>query len=228
MAVVASPAAMRWGSWNCGGKKAAISSLESCDANSSMKARLALLTSDLTPRACVMIESEKAERIKSTRTGSLARLRNSFRPSQRMLEGRLMLFLLAGQARDAQTDEDRDEGGQGEGVPQQAVGPQALGEGTNTGVHVVGGWPHGPKDPGAAVQGRDRLKQTRELGGRQDREDRGDEDGGHLARGERGDEHADGRGGRHVKQRADREHPTAALERDPEDNDRDQQQHRVI
>ncbi len=60
MADVASPGAMRWGGWNCGGKNEANSSLESCDWSSSMKARLALLTSDLTPRACVMIESEKA------------------------------------------------------------------------------------------------------------------------------------------------------------------------
>ena len=37
-----------------------------------------------------------------------------------------MLFLLALQARDAQADEDRDEGGQGEGVHQQAVGPRPL------------------------------------------------------------------------------------------------------
>ena len=50
-----------------------------------MKARLALLTSDLTPRACEMIASVNAYRMKATSTGSLARLRNSFRPSQSML-----------------------------------------------------------------------------------------------------------------------------------------------
>ena len=54
----------------------------------------------------------------TTSTGSLARLRSSFRPSQKMLESRFMLSLLPWQARDTQSDEDRDEGGQGEGVRQ--------------------------------------------------------------------------------------------------------------
>ena len=45
-----------------------------------------------------------------------------------MLTDAPWLGLLAWQARDAAADEDGDEGGQGEGVDQEALGPQALGE----------------------------------------------------------------------------------------------------
>ena len=82
-----------------------------------MKARLALLTSDLTPRACVMIASVKAYRMNSDEHG-VARQAAQLLQTEPEYVGRRgpWLGLLAGQARDAQADEDRDEGGQGEGV----------------------------------------------------------------------------------------------------------------
>src|ERR1700729_2887007 len=139
-----------------------------------MNARLALFTSDLTPRACVIIDREKAYRMNPTSTGSLARLRSSFRPSQQMLERRFMLSLLPWQARDTQSDENRYERGQGERVRQETIGSQAFGKGANTCVHVIRGRPKSAKHPGSAIQGGDRLEQTRELRCWQDCEDRCD------------------------------------------------------
>src|ERR1700677_2170106 len=95
-----------------------------------------------------------------TSTGSLARLRSSFRPSQKMLERRFMLSLLPWQAGNSQSDEDWYKCGQGECVRQETIGPQALGEGADTRVHVVRGRPQSAKRPGGAIQGGDWLEKT--------------------------------------------------------------------
>ena len=51
------------------------------------------------------------------------------------------------QARDAEADQDRDEGGQGEDVDRSSRGAEALGEGADAGVHVVGGRPDRADEP---------------------------------------------------------------------------------